>query len=122
MPRCPSQKKLKPLAVSEQVVSVYAGTGGALDLIKADRVQEFLEFAIQRFHAEQADLLKRLDASEWGDDIEEQLQKTLSEAIDDFGPDFDEEGLPLEEGESERVIESGHIAGTAVQEEATATA
>jgi hypothetical protein len=106
--------------VSEQVVSVYAGTGGALDRIKADRVQEFLEFAIQRFHAEQADLLKRLDASEWGDDIEEQLQKTLSEAVDDFGPDFDEEGLALEEGESDRVIDSGAAAASDAEEVAAA--
>jgi F-type H+-transporting ATPase subunit alpha len=115
-----NQGELKPLAVSEQVVSVYAGTGGALDRIKADRVQEFLEFAIQRFHAEQADLLKRLDASEWGDDIEEQLQKTLSEAIDDFGPDFDEEGLALEEGESDRVIDSGAAAASDAEEVAAA--
>ena len=115
-----NQGELKPLSVAEQVVSVYAGTGGSLDHIKAERVQEFLEFAVTRFHAEQADLLKRLDASEWGDDIEEQLGKTLSEAIDDFGPDFDEEGLALEEGESERVIGVGHAAEKAEEETAAA--
>jgi F-type H+-transporting ATPase subunit alpha len=115
-----NQGELKPLSVSEQVVSVYAGTGGALDLIKAERVQEFLDFAIARFHAEQAELLTRLDNADWGDDIEEQLQKTLSEAIDDFGPDFDEEGLPLEEGESERVIEAGQAAEAAEETETAA--
>jgi F-type H+-transporting ATPase subunit alpha len=117
-----NQGELKPLSVAEQVVSVYAGTGGSLDRIKADRVQEFLDFAIARFHAEQADLLTRLDNSDWGDDIEEQLGKTLAEAIDDFGPDFDEEGLALEEGESERVIESGASAVATDSEEVAAAA
>ncbi|MFT4050489.1 MAG: F0F1 ATP synthase subunit alpha [Solirubrobacterales bacterium] len=117
-----NQGELKPLSVSEQVVSVYAGTGGSLDRINADRVREFLEFAIARFHAEQADLLAKLDGGDWGDEIEEQLKKTLSEAIDDFGPDFDEEGLPLEEGESERVIESGAAAAEATEAAEAVTA
>jgi F-type H+-transporting ATPase subunit alpha len=117
-----NQGELKPLSVAEQVVSVYAGTGGSLDLIKAERVQEFLEFAIARFHAEQADLLGKLDAGDWGDEIEEALKKTLGEAIDDFGPDFDEEGLELEEGESERVIGSGAAAAEAAKTEEVLTA
>ena len=32
-----------------------------------------------------------------------QLGDAIAEAIDDFGPDFDEEGNPLEEGESDRI-------------------
>ena len=36
---------------------------------------------------------------EWDDEIEQQLGAAIDEAIDDFGPDFDEEGHPLEEGE-----------------------
>jgi hypothetical protein len=35
--------------------------------------------------------------------MEESLGKAIAEAIDDFGPDFDEEGNPLEEGESDRI-------------------
>jgi F-type H+-transporting ATPase subunit alpha len=113
-----NQGELKPWEVSEQVIAVYAGTGGFLDRIKVERVKEFLDFAIARFHSEQPELLKRIDAGEWADDIEEALKKTLSEAIDDFGPDFDEEGLPLEAGESERVISSGAAtAGTAEEAE-----
>ena len=50
---------------------MYAGTGGSLDRIKADRVQEFLEFAVARFHAEQAELMQEVDAGEWGDEIED---------------------------------------------------
>ncbi|MGH2905711.1 MAG: F0F1 ATP synthase subunit alpha [Solirubrobacterales bacterium] len=111
-----NQGELKPWEVSEQVVAVYAGTGGSLDRIKTDRVKEFLDFAVARFHAEQADVMKQIDDGTWGDEIEAALKKTLADAIDDFGPDFDEEGLPLEEGESERVISSGAAAAAAVEE------
>ena len=31
------------------------------------------------------------------------MGKSIAQAIDDFGPDFDQEGNPLEEGESDRV-------------------
>jgi F-type H+-transporting ATPase subunit alpha len=102
-----NQGELKPWEVSEQVVAVFAGTGGTLDLIKVDRVKEFLDFAVARFHAEQGDLMKQIDAGEWSDEITDTLKSTLATAVDDFGPDFDSEGLPLEEGESERVISSG---------------
>ena len=34
---------------------------------------------------------------------QEALGEAIAEMIDDFGPDFDEEGQPLEEGESDRV-------------------
>jgi hypothetical protein len=40
--------------------------------------------------------------------MEEQLGKAIAEALDDFGPDFDEEGQPLEEGESDRIRDEEH--------------
>ena len=43
------------------------------------------------------------ETGELSDDDEEALGKAIAEMIDDFGPDFDEEGQPLEEGESDRV-------------------
>ncbi len=113
-----NQGELKPWSVSEQVAAIYAGTGGFLDRIKVDRVKEFHEFMLQRLGAEQASLMSQIDAGEWGDEIEAGLKKTLGEAIDDFGPDFDEEGQPLEEGESQRVIKSGSEATSAVTDEA----
>jgi F-type H+-transporting ATPase subunit alpha len=45
----------------------------------------------------------RIDAGDLSDEDEEALGEAIAEAIDDFGPDFDEEGQPLEEGESDRV-------------------
>jgi hypothetical protein len=47
--------------------------------------------------------MKQIAEGEWSDEIESQLGGSIAEAIDDFGPDFDEEGNPLEEGESDRV-------------------
>ena len=101
-----NQGELKPWSVSHQVAAIFSGTGGFLDRIKVDRIAEFHEFMLQRLDAEQSALMGRIEDGEWDDEIENGLRKTIGEAIDDFGPDFDEEGQPLEEGESERVIKS----------------
>jgi F-type H+-transporting ATPase subunit alpha len=98
-----NQNELSPWSVEDEVAAVLAGTGGFLDRIKTDRVQDFLEFMIQRLHSEHEDLMNKVAEGEWGDEVEQQLSEAIAEAIDDFGPDFDEEGNPLEEGESDRV-------------------
>ena len=99
-----NQKERQPMPVAEQVASIYAGTGGYLDRIKTERVTEFLGNLISRLHSENQDLLDRINESgELSDEDEETLGKAIAQAIDDFGPDFDREGNPLEEGESERV-------------------
>src|SRR5256885_16112879 len=58
-----NQKERQPLSVADQVASIYAGTGGYLDRIKADRVHEFLERLISRLHSEKSDLMKRITDS-----------------------------------------------------------
>jgi F-type H+-transporting ATPase subunit alpha len=98
-----NQNERSPLSVAEQVASIYAGTGGYLDRIKTERVQEFLQSLIERLKSEQGELVGRIDEGQLSDEDEEELGKAIAEAIDDFGPDFDEEGQPLEEGESDRV-------------------
>jgi F-type H+/Na+-transporting ATPase subunit alpha len=101
-----NQKERNPLSVADQVASIYAGTGGYLDRIKTDRVQEFLDRMLSGLHAERGDLMKRINESgELSDEDESALGEAVAEAIDDFGPDFDEAGNPLEEGESDRVRE-----------------
>src|SRR3954471_17162514 len=101
-----NQKERQPLSVADQVASIYAGTGGYLDRIKTDRVQEFLERLLSGLHSDQSDLMKGINESgELSDENEKALGDAIAEAIDDFGPDFDEEGKPLEEGESDRVRE-----------------
>src|SRR5690349_16672849 len=99
-----NQKERQPMPVAEQVASIYAGTEGYLDRIKTDRVQEFLADLIGRLHSESKDLLDRINESgQLSDDDETALAEPISQTVDDFGPDFDEEGNPLEEGESDRI-------------------
>jgi F-type H+-transporting ATPase subunit alpha len=97
------QDERDPWPIEDQVAAIYAGTGGYLDRIKVERVQEFLQFLLDRLHAESGDLMGKIAAGEWSDEIESALGDCIAEAIDDFGPDFDEEGNPLEEGESDRI-------------------
>jgi F-type H+-transporting ATPase subunit alpha len=98
-----NQKERQPLSVSDQVASIYAGTGGYLDRIKVDRVHEFLERMLELLHSEQADLIGRIEDGQLSDEDEKALGDAIAGFVDDFGPDFDEEGQPLEEGESDRV-------------------
>jgi F-type H+-transporting ATPase subunit alpha len=103
-----NQKERKPLSVADQVASIYAGTGGYLDRIKTERVPEFLDRLLSGLHSESGDLMKRInDSGELSDEDEQGLGDAIAEAIDDFGPNFDQEGKPLEEGESDRVREHG---------------
>jgi F-type H+/Na+-transporting ATPase subunit alpha len=98
-----NQTELAPWKLEDQVAAIYSGTGGYLDRIKTERIQDFLENLIQRLHSEEEELLKKIAGGDWDDSMEESLGKAIAEAIDDFGPDFDEEGNPLEEGESDRI-------------------
>jgi F-type H+-transporting ATPase subunit alpha len=98
-----NQEERHPLTIEDQVASIYAGTGGYLDRVKVERVQEFLQFLLDRLHAESGELMSTIAEGEWSDEIEGQLGDCIAEGIDDFGPDFDEEGNPLEEGESDRI-------------------
>ena len=102
-----NQDELKPWEMADEVAAVYSGTGGYLDRIKVERIREFHEQMLARLHSSAEDVMKKLAAGEWDDDIENALGNAIAEALDDFGPDFDEEGQPLEEGESERVREAG---------------
>src|SRR4051795_4684704 len=103
-----NQDELKPWPVSDQVAAIYSGTGGYLDRIKTERVREFHTTMLQRLHSEQSDLVGRMEEGEWDDQMEEALGQAIAEAIDDFGPDFDEEGQELEEGESDRIKDEEH--------------
>src|SRR4051812_41457033 len=98
-----NQEERSPWKIEDQVAAIYSGTGGYLDRIKVDRVQDFHEQMIQRLRSEKEDLLNKIAEGNWDDSIESELGDAIAEAIDDFGADFDEEGNPLEEGESDRI-------------------
>jgi len=99
-----NQKERQPLSVSEQVASIYSGTGGHLDRIDVERVEEFLGSMLERLRSENSELMDQIDSEgTLSDEDEETLGKFLEDFVDDFGADLDEEGQPLEEGESDRV-------------------
>ncbi len=99
-----NQTERNPMNVAEQVASIFAGTAGHLDRIKTERVEDFLEDLLARLRAENKDLLDRINESgQLSDEDEEALGQAIGQMIDDFGPDFDAEGNPLEEGESDRI-------------------
>ena len=99
-----NQDERSPWSIEDQVAAIYSGTGGYLDRIKVERVKEFLDNLLARLHAENDDLMGKIHEGEWGDEIESKLGDAIAEAIDDFGPDFDAEGNPIEEGESDRIL------------------
>src|SRR5215218_1601492 len=99
-----NQDERSPWAMEDQVAAIYSGTGGYLDRIKVERVGEFHEMLLQRLHSEKAELMSKLADGDWDDSIESELGDATAEAIDDFGPDFDAEGNPIEEGESDRIL------------------
>ena len=99
-----NQTERNPLSVSDQVSSIYAGTGGYLDRIKTERVTAFLSDLRDRLHSEHSELMDGIDSDgQLSDEDEKKLGDAIGEMVDDFGPDFDEEGGELEEGESDRV-------------------
>ena len=99
-----NQDERSPWQIEDQVAAIYSGTGGYLDRIKVERVKDFHETMLQRLHSEDADLMEQLREGNWDDSIESRLGDCIAEAIDDFGPDFDAEGNPIEEGESDRIL------------------
>jgi F-type H+-transporting ATPase subunit alpha len=105
-----NQDELKPWPVEDEVAAIFSGTAGYLDRIKVDRIGEFHQFMRERLHSENDDLMKKLADGDWEEGTENALGEAIKDAIDDFGPDFDEEGNPLEEGESDR-IKSGEDRG-----------
>jgi F-type H+/Na+-transporting ATPase subunit alpha len=99
-----NQDERSPWAMEDQVAAIYSGTGGYLDRIKVERVSAFHEMLLQRLHSEKAELMSKIADGEWDDSIESELGDAIADAIDDFGPDFDAEGNPIEEGESDRIL------------------
>ena len=98
------QNERNALSVADQVASIYSGTGGFLDRIKVERVQEFLEGLLTRLHTENKELCARInETGQFPEEDEKELSETISGYVDDFGPDFDDNGEPIEEGESDRV-------------------
>jgi F-type H+-transporting ATPase subunit alpha len=93
-----NQDELHPWKMEDQVAAIYSGTGGYLDRIKVERIGEFHQRMLEILHSDHQELMDKIAGSDWDESIEEELGKAIDDAILDFGPDFDEEGEPLDEG------------------------
>jgi F-type H+/Na+-transporting ATPase subunit alpha len=101
-----NQKERSPMAVEDQVVVIFAATNGFLDRVSVDRVPEFHEDLSSRMHAEYAELLERIAAGEWTDEIESELREAVADFADDFGYDLDEDGMPSDGDDAEPAASS----------------
>src|SRR5436190_2061101 len=96
-----NQDELSPWETEDEVAAIYSGTGGYLDRIETDRVPEFLGRLLEGLRANQSDLVGRInDSGQLSDEDEKALGDAIETAIEDFGPDLDEEGTPLEDTEA----------------------
>jgi F-type H+-transporting ATPase subunit alpha len=111
-----NQDERSPWTIEDQVAAIYSGTGGYLDRINVERIKEFHEMLLQRLHAEKGELMSKIAEGDWDDAIESELGAAIGEAIDDFGPDFDAEGNPIEEGESDRIRGGERVAAPPSEE------
>ncbi|MGA7396293.1 MAG: F0F1 ATP synthase subunit alpha [Solirubrobacterales bacterium] len=119
------QNERNALSVADQVASIYSGTGGFLDRIHTERVQEFLDGLLTRIHTENKDLCDRINETGlFPEEDEKALADIIGGYVDDFGPDFDADGEPIEAGESDRVETAGAATekAEASEEEAPAAA
>ncbi len=98
-----NQGERSPLPVELQVAQVYAATNGYLDRVSVDRVVEFNEQLTSRLRSESGDLLEKIKGGDWSDGTQDGLKKQIADFADDFGYDLDEEGLPTDDGGSDRV-------------------
>jgi F-type H+-transporting ATPase subunit alpha len=87
-----NQKERSPMPVGEQVVVIFAATNGFLDRVSIDRVEEFLDGLVARMRAEYAEVLEKIEAGNWDDDVVEAVEEAVREFADDFGYDLDEDG------------------------------
>ena len=111
-----NQDERSPWQIEDQVAAIYSGTGGYLDRIKVERVKDFHEAMLQRLHSRGRGAHGARSARATGTTrSSRELGDCIAEAIDDFGPDFDAEGNPIEEGESDRIVTRRSASGRAAR-------
>ena len=92
-----NQGERAPLAVEDQVLQVFAATNGFLDRITVDRVPAFLTELVERAHASEKELRKKIASGDWSDGVQEEARKMVGDFAEQFGYDLDEEGQPTDE-------------------------
>ena len=74
------QPQFQPMSVSEQVISLYAGTKGHLDDVPVKQVQDFETSFLQFVKDKHADLVSTLDSQpELSDDVVSGIEKAIAD-------------------------------------------
>jgi F-type H+-transporting ATPase subunit alpha len=102
-----NQGERQPVPVAEQVAVIYSATNGYVDRIDAGRVEEFNAGLQQRLRSENSELLDKIAGGDWEDGTVSALEAAIKEYAEDFGYDLDEDGNPLDEGDTGEGRRSG---------------
>ena len=79
------QKQFAPMPFEEQVVSIFAGVSGFLDVIPAKAVTRYEESLLAHMRAQHADILTAIRDSK---DLSDDTRAKLSDALKEFGRTF----------------------------------
>jgi F-type H+-transporting ATPase subunit alpha len=113
-----NQNERQPMPVEDQVVQIYAATGGYLDRITVDRVRRFLADLTDSVRGNEPELLKKIAGGDWSDETQQAVDTAVKQFAEDFGYDLDEEGHPLQESDEPVRRESAAPAEAAAAPEA----
>jgi F-type H+-transporting ATPase subunit alpha len=113
-----NQNERQPMPVEDQVVQIYAATGGYLDRITVDRVRRFLADLTDSVRGNEPELLKKIARGDWSDETQQAVDTAVKQFAEDFGYDLDEEGHPLQESDEPVRRESEASAEAAEEPEA----
>jgi F-type H+/Na+-transporting ATPase subunit alpha len=95
-----NQNERHPMPVEQQVAQIYAATNGYLDRVNVDRVEKFLGELVESLRGNASEVLKKIAGGDWSDETRQSLDEAVKQFAEDFGYDLDEEGHPLEDGET----------------------
>jgi F-type H+-transporting ATPase subunit alpha len=79
------QPQFSPMAVEEQVVSIFAGVNGFLDTVPADAVTRFESALLSHMRAEHGDVLGAIrDSKALDDDTSARLKSIIGDFVKTF--------------------------------------
>src|SRR5437763_653998 len=73
-----NQAERAPLPVEEQVGQSDGATEGFLDRLVMERVPDFLLELTERMHAQHRELVERIAAGEWSDELQQEVHRAIS--------------------------------------------
>jgi F-type H+-transporting ATPase subunit alpha len=73
------QPQYSPMAVAEQVVSIYSAGKGYLDTVEIEKVKEFETGLLEFMRTTRAALMAKIQDGQWGDEVEAEIKSAIEE-------------------------------------------